>query len=259
MVELNKNHRSIIEPLFTDIYDTAILSCFQGYMGRAWTNDDENPVCALIQNEEFCYLAGEETKEETKELIRNVLQLTGLKEVLLMPQKDSLGKIVEENLGKPYEKRERHKMKKRKLPFDTEVLTSVIAYLPEEYQLTDIRGNWYDEALKEDWTEGFVSAFSSKEDFEKKGFGKIIIHKGKIISGASSFTVYDEGIEVMIATSKDYRKQGLAKITAAALILESEKRGLYPNWDARNLTSVHIAKSLGYEYDGPYTAYRIKE
>ena len=81
----------------------------------------------------------------------------------------------------------------------------------------------------------------------------------EIVAGASSYTSYREGIEIEIITRQDYRKKGLAHASRAKLILECLQRGLYPNWDARNMTSVQVAKDLGYTYLAPYTVYEVWE
>jgi hypothetical protein len=50
----------------------------------------------------------------------------------------------------------------------------------------------------------------------------------------------------------------LATIACAALILNCLEEGLYPSWDAQNLTSVHLAEKLGYELDHEYTVYEVR-
>ncbi|NLD18802.1 MAG: GNAT family N-acetyltransferase [Clostridiales bacterium] len=48
--------------------------------------------------------------------------------------------------------------------------------------------------------------------------------------------------------------------TAARFILECQKRGIRPCWDAANKISLHMAQKLGYEYNGEYsTVYISKE
>ena len=68
---------------------------------------------------------------------------------------------------------------------------------------------------------------------------------------------YREGIEIEVDTVPEERNKGLATIVCAALILGCLEEGLYPSWDAQNLTSVHLAEKLGYEYDHEYTAYEV--
>ena len=97
-----------------------------------------------------------------------------------------------------------------------------------------------------------------------------MVLKDKIpVAGASSYSAYrgtdrrDEagkngGIEIEIDTREDYRRQGLASVCGARLILECLDRGLYPSWDAQNRWSVSLAEKLGYHFSHEYTAYEIQ-
>ena len=87
--------------------------------------------------------------------------------------------------------------------------------------------------------------------------GVVILKDGEPVSGASSYSSYNDGIEIEIDTKEEYRRQGLAYICAAALIVECLKRGKYPSWDAQNLWSVALAEKLGYHFDKEYTAYEV--
>ena len=80
---------------------------------------------------------------------------------------------------------------------------------------------------------------------------------GRIVSGASSYTRYNEGIEIEVDTVAEERRKGLATIACAALILRCLDEGLYPSWDAQNMVSAHLAEKLGYEFDHEYTAYEV--
>ena len=85
----------------------------------------------------------------------------------------------------------------------------------------------------------------------------MILRDGKIVSGASSYTRYKEGIEIEVDTVPEERGKGLATAVCAALILACLDEGLYPSWDAQNLTSVHMAQKLGYEFAHEYTVYEV--
>lgn len=80
----------------------------------------------------------------------------------------------------------------------------------------------------------------------------------EIVAGASSYTSYEEGLEIEVDTQPDYRRKGLALSCAAKLILECLERGLYPSWDAANQESVALAEKLGYHLDHAYDVYIIQ-
>ena len=42
-------------------------------------------------------------------------------------------------------------------------------------------------------------------------------------------------------------------------LLECDKRGLYPNWDAANKMSVGLAEKLGYHFSHEYVVYKVKK
>ena len=75
----------------------------------------------------------------------------------------------------------------------------------------------------------------------------VILKNGIIVAGASSYTRYNEGIEIEVDTIESERRKHLATIACSALILNCLGEGLYPSWDAQNMNSVNLAEKLGYE------------
>ena len=100
-----------------------------------------------------------------------------------------------------------------------------------------------------------VSVFGSKEEYFRLGRGFAVMKAGKVVSGASSYSRYREGIEIEIDTVEEERRKGLAGAAGAALILSCLEAGRYPSWDAQNMASVHLAEKLGYEYSHAYDVY----
>ena len=109
-----------------------------------------------------------------------------------------------------------------------------------------------------DWSKEFCETFASADDYLKRGFGFAILDDGKLVSGASTMTVYDGGTEIQVATHEEYRRRGLAMPCAAALVRECAKRNTRPHWDAANLVSKKMALDLGYEYKGDYTTIHMR-
>ena len=71
-------------------------------------------------------------------------------------------------------------------------------------------------------------------------------------AGASSYAVWDGGIEIQIDTRPDLRRRGLALSCGARLILTCLDQGLLPSWDAHDRRSAALAEKLGYRLDRPY-------
>lgn len=102
-----------------------------------------------------------------------------------------------------------------------------------------------------DWAELIKAAFL------RDGRGVVVVKNGEIVSGASSYTRYREGIEIEVDTVEEERRKHLALIACSALILRCLDEGLYPSWDAQNMASVRLAEKLGYQFDHEYTAYEV--
>ncbi len=106
-----------------------------------------------------------------------------------------------------------------------------------------------------DWSRDLCSQFRNYDDYRNRGLGFAVLFNGRIVAGASSYTVYQGGIEIEVDTRSDFRGRGLASACGARLILECLDRGLYPSWDAHTSVSLSLAQKLGYRFDREYTAY----
>ena len=123
--------------------------------------------------------------------------------------------------------------------------------------LQRIDSTLYDQCMENAWSRDLVSVFPSREAFLRDGLGMAVTVNGRIVSGASSYTRYREGIEVEVDTRRDYRRRSLATVCSAALILSCLDLGLYPSWDAQNLWSVCLAEKLGYTFSHEYPVYEV--
>jgi hypothetical protein len=202
-----------------------------------------------------------------KSILRRYAQLivrTGVnvqkgQEVLIyaeLDQPEFVAMVVEEAYKAKAKKVSRYAIKKE-TQFDKARLRNMVKQLPDGYELKEIDGRIYDLCLQDPLTRDFVASFESKEKYLELGRGMVIMKSGRIASGASSFSRYNEGIETEGDTAADERRKGLATIACAALILRCLDEGLYPSWDAQNMNSVHLAEKLGYEFDHEYTAYEV--
>ncbi|MCR4622141.1 MAG: GNAT family N-acetyltransferase [Clostridiales bacterium] len=233
--------------LFGGWQETLITSCLQKVMGRVYVTDLERPRSAFAFVGCFGFFAG----EPDRELVR--YRPAGF--MILTPQNDEWAKLIQEVY--PSAKKVTRYAIKKAARFDREKLKSLADSLPEGYELRKIDTDIYDSCLKDPLTCDFVSCFESKESFLKLGRGMVVLKDGKIVSGASSYTRYNEGIEIEVDTVPLERRKGLATASCAALILSCIEEGLYPSWDAQNLTSVHMAEKLGYEFSHEYTVYEV--
>ena len=91
--------------------------------------------------------------------------------------------------------------------------------LPKGYEIREIDSDIYDKCMENRATRDFVSSFDNKKQYLDIGRGVVILKDDKIVSGASSYTRYNEGIEIEVDTVETERRRQLATIVCSALIL----------------------------------------
>lgn len=246
------NIRKQLSFMFKDMNDTMILSYLQGHMGTAWVNNPINPTVAQIIVGVFVFYAGDPYAKGTEELLKNLP-----KDNLVIVETEEWKSRIETVYKDYIDKFQRYAFKKNPEHLDYKHIQSFLGKLPAGYELKKIdKVLAYDPSLQE-VSEDFTSQFDSIEDYINKGIGYCILHKGQIVCGASSYSVYDDGIEIEIDTHPNHRRKGLATVAAAALILECVESEKYPSWDAANLVSVSLAQRFGYVMEEPYDTYHI--
>ena len=236
-----------VKSFFEGWNETMIYSCLQKVMGKIFVTDPDSPVSAMASIGCFSFYAG----APDKELI--LAKPEGF--VIMIPQSKAWEVCIEECF--PEAKKVIRYAIKKDTQFDVSFLRSLVKKLPEGYELKEIDKDLYDLCLTDSVTRDFVSSFESKEQYLEIGRGMVIVKSGRIVAGASSYSGYNEGIEIEVDTVEEERRKGLATIASAALILRCLDEGLYPSWDAQNMNSVHLAEKLGYKFDHEYTAYEV--
>ncbi|MCI5650204.1 MAG: GNAT family N-acetyltransferase [Fusicatenibacter sp.] len=233
--------------LFGDWEETLIYSCVQQIMGKIFVTDPEEPksACAFVGC--FAFYAGEPDEELVKNKPNGFLIMT--------PQNEEWASLIEACF--PDTKRIMRYAIRKDTKFDVTKLQNMVKQLPDGYELKPIDADIYDKCLQNPMTVDFVSAFGSKEKYLEDGRGMVIMKDGEIVSGASSYTRYREGIEIEVDTAEPERRKHLATIVCASLILRCINEDLYPSWDAQNMNSVHLAEKLGYEFSHEYVAYEV--
>ena len=235
------------ESIFAGWQETLIYSCLQNVMGKIYVTDTENPRSAFAFIGCVGFLAG----EPDRELVLS--KPDGF--VIMVPQNEEWAVLIEDCY--PDAKRVTRYAIRKDTCFDQSALRKELEKLPEGYELKPIDSALYDQCLENPVTRDFVSPFENREKYLVLGRGMVITKDGRIVSGASSYTRYREGIEIEVDTAESERRKHLATIACAALILRCLKEGLYPSWDAQNMNSVRLAEKLGYEFDHEYAAYEI--
>ncbi len=245
--------RSCLMPLFDGWQETMIWSCLQGYMGDAWCDNLEAPQSVRLIVGDFCFFAGKPDS--------SFLPVVSDKPVspclILVPRTKNWTKLIEETYPSSVcEKTVRYALQKNTF-FDLERLERFRKELPPEVTIQAIDEKWYLLTRQEPWAKDLCRQFPTYEDYRRWGLGFVALYQGKPVSGASSYTVYDKGIEIEIDTKEGYRRRGLALACAAELILACLRQERYPSWDAANIGSLRLAEKLGYRLDSSYSAYYL--
>lgn len=233
--------------LFSGWNETMIASCLKGVMGRAYVADD----AAAAYLGDLSFYAGTPSEELLRFKPNQDSHF-----VIMVPGSKAWEPVLEEIYGEKAKKVTRYAIRKDTI-FDRIHLEEIKARLSEGYTMEPLGEDVYSYCRENEWCRDWVSQFESYEDFHHRGLGMVIKKDGVPVSGASSYSVYNGGIEIQIDTHTDYRRQGLAAAAAAALILECLDRNLYPSWDAASLWSVALAEKLGYQFDHEYDAYFV--
>ncbi len=231
--------------LFKDWQETMLWSCFQGHMGKLTVNCSENPTAAQVAIGDFCFFAGMPDVEFAKTAAAPII----------IPRDDTWNDAFEKAFGESVTRDSHYSIKKEPHAFDRKYLEKLAAALPDGFTAESINKDLYDLIIEEDWSRDLCSQFESGEDYEKRGIGVAVLYNGKPVSGASSYTIYNEGIEIEIDTMPEFRRKGLATACGARLILDCLDCGLYPSWDAHDLRSVALSEKLGYHMDQEYSVY----
>ena len=233
--------------LFEGWQETLITSCLQKVMGRIFVTDLSEPASAFAFVGCFGFFAGEPDLELVKSKPEGFAILT--------PQNRDWAEMIENSY--PDAKKVTRYAIRKDTRFDVNSLKKNLLLLPDGYELKAIDEELYDKCLASPITADFVSSFQSKAAYLRDGRGVVVVRNGEIVSGASSYTRYREGIEIEVDTVKAERRKHLALIACSALILRCLNEGLYPSWDAQNMASVRLAEKLGYQVDHEYAAYEV--
>lgn len=247
----SKTKKALIS-MFADLDSTIILSCLQGHMGTAWIDDLDNPKVAQVIVGIFSFYAGDSDADEAEELLHNLPE-----DILVIVKTDAWKKRLETVHQGSFEKFQRYRFKKSSADLSNNYLKPLLSKLPDDYELRRIDATIANDPALHEISEDFTCQFDSIEDYLKRGTGFAVLHRGQVVSGASSFSIYDDGIEIEVGTHPDHRRKGLATVVSAALILDCLGRGKDPSWDAATPESAALAKQLGYVFEEAYDTYYI--
>jgi RimJ/RimL family protein N-acetyltransferase len=107
-------------------------------------------------------------------------------------------------------------------------------------------------------TEWMTTNWGSIEAFMARGFGFCTLHGQRVISWSIADCVSGDACEIGIHTADDYRRRGLATLTATAAVDYALSNGLKQvGWhcDENNLGSIGVAEKAGFKLERKYVQY----
>ena len=235
--------------------ETLICSALNGAMGSVWALKDKPESAIVTVCGDFVFFAG----EPDAALVRAYHMQNGERFSILTPQNEAWGALICAEYGEKAVQKQRYSICREKDCFDPERLEEMARSLPEGMTLRFIDDELYEKCLALEWARDFVSQFASARDYAEHGLGVVALQNGELTGGASSYVYDRDCIEIEVDTREDMRRKGIATACCARLILACLQRGLYPSWDAANLSSVGLAQKLGYHEKGEYTVYHVNE
>ncbi len=241
-------------PLFAGWEETIIWSCLQGIMGKLYADDPVHPTAAMAILGDFTFFSG----KPCRELAAFKPEWCTQDFMILIPQHEEWKHMIMQIYAANAKAVLRYATKKEPDVFDRKKLGKIISSLPGEYEMHMIDEPLYHMCKSKLWSADLVSQFQDYETYRRLGLGTAILKNGILVSGASSYSRYQDGIEIEIDTKKEYRRKGLASVCGAKLILECLEHGLYPSWDAQNKCSASLAEKLGYHCSHTYDAIEVQ-
>lgn len=245
-----QQERRRVGPLFDGISDSLLKTFLQGYAGEAWCDDLSYPRCAAIHVMDQIYFGGFADSENAAEFAATLPEKhEGLHINVCEDGWFPLVEAAYPGKGRMYT---RYSTEQTLKGFDKDKLRAMTRNFPEGYVLLGMDEEIYEMAMKKEWSRDFCSFFADADDFVERGIGFCALYNDELVAGASSFTIYDGGIEVQIQTREDHRRKGLARACGAALILACIAQNRMPCWDAANEASISLAQQLGYKVKDEY-------
>lgn len=246
---LQRDQRACLASLFVEHHPSFLIdTVIEGHMGRACVDDLLRPSVARLEYADVVIHGGDPHHPSAQKLIETTPLEKGI-----LPAPGDWSRVLRENFGDQLIEIERYRFSEESLTIKN--LISLKENLDSRYRLQKIDQELAKRILEdpEQISEDHVRNFDSAEDFVRRGLGYVILQGDYIISGASSYAICNRGIEIQVNTHPAYRRQGLATIASAALLVECLQTGRVPHWDAGNPESAQLARKLGFTPMGIYS------
>jgi GNAT superfamily N-acetyltransferase len=250
LIELDSDNRASLRTLF-DRYPClhgVVAAVIEGGMGRVFADAQAEPQVALAVLD-FHLLAGDPLHANVPLLFKQlqpgnvvIAPTSAWRQLVAATYPDAMAVY----------RREAFQVEQ----FDADKLRRFCQALPGGFELRQVRLEELPQ-FATDLDRALIYNFRSHEEFITRAVGMGILHQGRFVSGAAAAAVGGGKIEIEIQTHHQFRRRGLARAVAAALILYCLEHGIEACWDAANEPSATLARQLGFHSTGKYEAYRL--
>ena len=265
MIELQPIEFSHVTPLLSGIKQAVLPEavCAGINPGRVFADRGEQPRTALIWTPVgYYFLAGDPAQ---------AADIAGLSQVLtgtFVPASQASGEsgfilitsapAWKEHLPALLPGRQVIEIYRRPFAFDAGRFAAAVGEWRERIP-AGFRLQRMDAALAEE--AGALASWASLEDFLTHGIGFALLHGAEIASACLSVFASPSRVEIDVHTAEAYQRQGLACLTAAALIEACLQQGKQPNWECfwENEPSTALALKLGFSQLPDYPVYFWEE
>lgn len=265
--ELAKSEFENVRPLFEDLkYQLTTSAVLDGSSpGRVFVDDTSLPSAAFMHTVEGYFLAGSPKNEKFCEGLKEHVETIIRTRKTMRPDEEDLffGFSPDSWMDKfdfiftmrpPLDCPRRHYIC-MKLELDWR------AMIPKGYEVRRVDWNLLNDSkisIPEHMTEWMKLNWSSIESFMKNGFGFCTIHEDNVVSWSIADSVSGNHCEIGIRTKPEYRRRGLATVTAAAAVDYCISNGYSQiGWhtDEHNYGSIGVAEKVGFVKERDYVEY----
>lgn len=274
LTELSREHFARVSTLFAPLaeYNVSIGGVLAGYNpGFVAVDDPDAPRTAFMSTPEGSHLAGEIENPAFwaafPAYMRDALFARREWERLYLVLTSEWGAALADLVGSPPVAETRRHYVCRTLQHDWR------AYLPEGFTVQRLdaellaQAAWMPDWAAESWAHinrWAETCWGSHAAFLENGFGFVTLHDGEIVSWSLADgrddTPDGARCEIGIHTLRDYRRRGLAAITAAAAVEHALTQGFAEvGWHCSedNPGSFHTAERVGFRLERRYTNYFV--
>lgn len=236
-------------PLFMVFpYDSMLDAIIHGYHGEIFTDQINSPKFVMASFADIIYLSGDVDAEKL-DLIIDKIPLYG--EIHC----DETWVKRLESKGVTLKSFTRYAMNHETI--EQKSIQTFMEKPAPNISVLKIDETIYETLLQDAWSRSLVENFENFKAFNTHAFGYVIKENNEIVSGTSSFSRFNDGLEIEIVTKESSRQKGYATLSAAYYINACLEKSIIPHWDAANLKSRRLAEKLGYTLERTYTVYEV--